>query len=145
MVNEGTPLDVEFSIQELKTALEGRSESDCYVTVCLPSTSTRVCRTKIVANFKDPEWNETFTFKVNDDLKGTLEVNLYDNNPLQFDNLMTSLKLDVSSLAVGKKETKEFIIDPEGKLWIAFALLESEKKYVSPREGSSSMGNTDMD
>ncbi|XP_031728917.1 cytosolic phospholipase A2 zeta isoform X2 [Anarrhichthys ocellatus] len=118
------------------------SESDCYVTVCLPSTSATVYKTKVVANVKDPEWNETFTFKVNDNLTGTLEVNLYDNNPLQFDNLMTSLKLDVSSLAVGKKETKDFIIDPEGKLWIAFELLESEKKYVSPCEGSSSMKET---
>ncbi|XP_031728916.1 cytosolic phospholipase A2 zeta isoform X1 [Anarrhichthys ocellatus] len=118
------------------------SKSDCYVTVCLPSTSATVYKTKVVANVKDPEWNETFTFKFNDDLKGTLEVNLYDNNPLQFDNLMTSLKLDVSSLAVGKKETKDFIIDPEGKLWIAFELLDSERKFVSPCGGYSTMKET---
>lgn len=45
------------------------SEADCYVTVCLPSTSTRVYRSKVVANSKNPEWNETFTVRVADDLK----------------------------------------------------------------------------
>ncbi|KAM6922712.1 cytosolic phospholipase A2 beta [Lycodopsis pacificus] len=118
------------------------SKSDCYVDVCLPSTSAMVYKTKVESNVKDPKWNETFTFKFNDNLKGTLEVNLYDDNPLQFDHLMTSLKLDVSSLAVGKKETKEFIIDPEGKLWIAFELLDSERKFISPRGGYSTMKET---
>ncbi|XP_074501749.1 cytosolic phospholipase A2 zeta [Sebastes fasciatus] len=125
------------------------SEADCYVTVCLPSTSTRVYRSKVVANSKNPEWNETFTVRVADDLKNPLEINLYDEDPMKFDDLIATLKFDISSLTVGKKETKEFILDPEtkslisrflflpsslrskGKLWMDFELLESGKKVGS--------------
>ncbi|XP_034408494.1 cytosolic phospholipase A2 zeta-like isoform X2 [Cyclopterus lumpus] len=115
------------------------SQSDCYVTVCLPSTSPRVYKTKVVSNSKSPEWNDTFTFKVNDDLKNTLEVNMYDEDSLKQDNLISCLKLDVSSQTVGKKETKEFIIDPESKskFWMAFELLESERKVFSPLKVTS--------
>ncbi|XP_056292174.1 cytosolic phospholipase A2 zeta [Pseudoliparis swirei] len=108
------------------------SQSDCYVTVCLPSTSPQIYRTKVVANSKSPEWNDTFTFKVDDDLKNTLEVNLYDEDPLKSDNLISSLKLDVNSQTMGKKETKEFIMDLKGKLWMAFELLKSERKVFCP-------------
>ncbi|XP_068424303.1 cytosolic phospholipase A2 beta-like isoform X2 [Clinocottus analis] len=107
------------------------SESDCYVTVCLPSTSTRIYRTKSVSNSKSPEWNDTFTFKINDNVKNHLEVNLYDEDPMKTDNLISSLKCDISSLTAEKKETKEFVIDPKGKLWIVFELLQSERKVSS--------------
>ncbi|TNN40817.1 Cytosolic phospholipase A2 zeta [Liparis tanakae] len=109
-----------------------RSQSDCYVTVCLPSTSPQLHRTKVVANSKSPEWNDTFTFKVDLDLKNTLEVNLYDEDPLKSDNLISSIKLDVNSRTMGKKETKEFVIDPKGKLWMVFELLKSERKVFCP-------------
>ncbi|KAG7999834.1 Cytosolic phospholipase A2 zeta, partial [Nibea albiflora] len=90
------------------------SEADCYVSVCLPSMSTPV-QTKVVANSKNPEWNETFSFSINDKLKKTLMVNLYDEDILSSD-LISTLKVDISSLTAGKKETKEFIIEPENIL-----------------------------
>ncbi|KAM9848230.1 cytosolic phospholipase A2 beta isoform 2-T2 [Aulostomus maculatus] len=104
------------------------TEADCYVTVCLPSTSGRIFRTNVVANNKNPEWNQLFTFKVNGKLKKTLQIHLYDEDPLKYDNLIYTLMFDISTLTVGKKEIKEFVIDPQGKLQIAFELHESVQK-----------------
>ncbi|XP_051278881.1 cytosolic phospholipase A2 zeta isoform X6 [Dicentrarchus labrax] len=127
-------LDVTILRAENILSTDYWSESDCYVTVCLPSTSTRVYRTKTMANSKNPEWNETFTFEVNDNLENTLEMHLYDVDLLN-DNLISTLKFNLSSLSVGKKETKEFIIDPEGKLWMAFELWE--RKSLSHRKDAA--------
>ena len=46
----------------------------------------------------------------------TLQMCLYDEDPLLSDNLISTLQFDISSLTVGKKETKEFIIDPKVKI-----------------------------
>lgn len=51
------------------------SDADCYVTLKLSSASSSVGRTKVVTNNKSPEWNETFTFTVND----ILQVRLLSN------------------------------------------------------------------
>lgn len=40
------------------------SESDCYVTLWLPTSSPEKIRTKTIANCKDPVWNETFYFRI---------------------------------------------------------------------------------
>lgn len=40
------------------------SESDCYVILSLPTATARTYRTKTVSNSNNPEWNETFTFRV---------------------------------------------------------------------------------
>ncbi|XP_068424048.1 cytosolic phospholipase A2 zeta-like [Clinocottus analis] len=45
-----------------------------------------------------------------------LEVKLYDEDPFKSDDLISFMKLDVSSLTVGKKETREVIIKPENVL-----------------------------
>lgn len=46
----------------------------------------------------------------------TLEVCLYDEDFPDYDDLMFSMNIDVSSLTVGKKEIKQFNIDPEVKI-----------------------------
>ncbi|KAM3606464.1 uncharacterized protein V6R79_017023 [Siganus canaliculatus] len=106
------------------------SEADCYVTVCLPSTSAKTYRTKVVANSKNPEWNETFTFTVNNNVKNILEMHLYDEDCLRYDSVISTLKVDIASLTAGKKETKQFIVDPEGKLWVTFELIERRENAI---------------
>ncbi|XP_068183643.1 cytosolic phospholipase A2 beta isoform X2 [Antennarius striatus] len=105
------------------------SEADCYVTVSLPSQSEKVCRTVTVGNDPNPEWNETFTFTINDEgVKSTLEVCLYDEDPMKTDDLLTMVTLDISSLTPEEKETRKFTVNSEGQLWLAFRLRQSKKR-----------------
>lgn len=48
--------------------------------------------------------------------QNTLEIYLYDEDFLKYDNLISTLKFDINSLTVGKTETKEFLIDPQVKI-----------------------------
>ncbi|XP_077438095.1 cytosolic phospholipase A2 beta [Vanacampus margaritifer] len=109
------------------------SEEDCYVTLTFPPAI--VFKTKTVANSKNPEWNQTFDFKLHSSLQTTLQIHLYDEDPM-YDDVIQRIMFDISTLEVGKKEIKEFVIQPQGKLWIAFELRENTMKAVSPRKES---------
>ncbi|XP_019737733.1 cytosolic phospholipase A2 beta isoform X2 [Hippocampus comes] len=106
------------------------SENDCYVTLTFPPAI--VFKTSTVANSKNPEWNQTFDFKIYSNLQTTLQIHLYDEDPM-YDEVIQRIMFDISTLKVGKKEIKEFAIQHEGKLWIAFELRES-MEAVSPHK-----------
>ncbi|XP_051937152.1 cytosolic phospholipase A2 beta-like [Hippocampus zosterae] len=110
------------------------SESDCYVTLILPPAI--VFKTTTVENDKNPEWNQSFNFTLHNNFQTTLQIHLYDEDPL-FDELIQTMVIDISTLTEGKTEIKEFAIQPEGKLWIAFTIKESERKAVSTFKGFS--------
>ncbi|XP_047433097.1 cytosolic phospholipase A2 beta-like [Mugil cephalus] len=107
------------------------SESDCYVTLSLPTVSTRTWRTKTISNNNEPEWNETFTFRVPSHLKNVLEMNLFDEDSFTADDLISTVNFDITKLTVGKKETKVFTLNPEttGELEVEFELLPSEETH----------------
>ncbi|XP_053732056.1 cytosolic phospholipase A2 delta [Synchiropus splendidus] len=111
------------------------SETDSYVTLHLPAVSSRVFRTTIAPNNKNPEWNQTFTFNVKDRVQGILEVRLYDEDPLKYDDLLWTLSVDISTLSVGEKTTKMFRMEPQGKLWLDFHLQKSISNPISRPEG----------
>ncbi|XP_035859477.1 cytosolic phospholipase A2 zeta-like [Sander lucioperca] len=104
------------------------SESDCYVILSLPTATAITYRTATVSNTNNPEWDETFTFRVPTNVKNILEMQLYDEDTMARDDLISTLLFDVRNLRVGKKETKVFNINPEKdeKLLVAFELLQSE-------------------
>ncbi|XP_034754738.1 cytosolic phospholipase A2 zeta-like isoform X2 [Etheostoma cragini] len=103
------------------------SESDCYVILSLPTATAITYRTTTVSNTNNPEWNETFTFRVPRSVKNILEMQLYEEDTMARDDLISTLLFDVRNLTVGKKETKVFNINPEDeKLLVAFELLQSE-------------------
>ncbi|XP_070771970.1 cytosolic phospholipase A2 zeta-like isoform X2 [Enoplosus armatus] len=105
------------------------SESDCYVSLSLPTATARTCRTKTVSNGCNPEWNETFTFRVPTQVKNILEIKLYDEDSLTRDDHISTLMFDISGLTIGKKETKVCTINPEtnDELLIDFELLQSNE------------------
>ncbi|XP_078101619.1 cytosolic phospholipase A2 beta-like [Sander vitreus] len=45
------------------------SESDCYVILSLPTATAITYRTATVSNTNNPEWDETFTFRVPTNVK----------------------------------------------------------------------------
>ncbi|XP_057705231.1 cytosolic phospholipase A2 delta [Corythoichthys intestinalis] len=101
------------------------SEADCYVTLAFPPAI--VFKTNTVNNSRNPEWNQTFDFKLLSHLKTTLQINLYDEDTM-YDDVIQRFVFDISTLNVGKKEIKEFAIQPQGKLWIAFEVKERHFK-----------------
>uniref|UniRef100_A0A803SMZ3 Phospholipase A2 n=1 Tax=Anolis carolinensis TaxID=28377 RepID=A0A803SMZ3_ANOCA len=82
------------------------SKADCYVELRLPTASPITRRTKVIDNCSDPEWNETFHFKIHNAVKNTLVLALFDEDVLVSDEL-TSLVFDVTGLKAGRplKET----------------------------------------
>ncbi|ETE61528.1 Cytosolic phospholipase A2 zeta, partial [Ophiophagus hannah] len=45
------------------------SQSDCYVSLFLPSASFETARTKNIKDCKDPVWNETFCYRIQNQVK----------------------------------------------------------------------------
>ncbi|XP_029925717.1 cytosolic phospholipase A2 zeta-like [Myripristis murdjan] len=105
------------------------SESDCYVTLRLPTASTRTHRTKTVPNSNAPVWNETFSFKPQNHLKNILEIKVYDDDTITSDDLISTIMFDIGTLTPDEKETKVFIINPETKdeLFVELELLKSDE------------------
>lgn len=45
------------------------SKADCYVELKLPTASPSVSRTQVVDNSENPEWNETFQYRIHSAVK----------------------------------------------------------------------------
>lgn len=45
------------------------SKADCYVELKLPTASPDVSRTRVVDNSENPEWNETFQYRIHSAVK----------------------------------------------------------------------------
>ncbi|KAI4899858.1 hypothetical protein NFI96_010932, partial [Prochilodus magdalenae] len=105
------------------------SESDLYVALHLPTASARIHRTKCIPNNNNPEWNETFHFRVQSLVKNILELGIYDED-IFLDDLCSKILFDISTLTLGKKETKVFNVDDKtnDKLWVEFEITESSEE-----------------
>ncbi|XP_031434720.1 cytosolic phospholipase A2 epsilon-like isoform X2 [Clupea harengus] len=101
------------------------SESDCYVILRLPTSSARSHRTQTVPNSNNPEWNETFHFRIHSHVKNVLEMHVYDEDYFTQD-LCSVVLFDISNLTLGQ-QTKIFIINEKtnDKLWVEFEMAES--------------------
>ncbi|XP_047432421.1 cytosolic phospholipase A2 epsilon-like isoform X2 [Mugil cephalus] len=121
-------LNVTVLRAKLSKSADLLSESDCYVTLSLPTATARTWRTKTVLNKNKPEWNETFTTRVPSQLKNILEINLLDEDDITPDDLISTIYFDVKCLPVGKKETKVFTLNSKtnDELLIQFELLQSD-------------------
>ncbi|XP_026565476.1 cytosolic phospholipase A2 zeta [Pseudonaja textilis] len=76
------------------------SKADCYVELHLPTASPIIYRTRVIDNSSDPEWNETFQYRIHDAIKNTLELTLFDKDVLISDEL-TSVVFDVTGIQAG--------------------------------------------
>nr|XP_025951379.1 cytosolic phospholipase A2 zeta-like isoform X3 [Dromaius novaehollandiae] len=88
------------------------SKADCYVELKLPTASPVVSRTQVVDNSDNPEWNETFQYRIHSAVKNILELTLYDKDVLVSDEL-TSVVLDVGGMKPGQPLLRTFRLNPE--------------------------------
>ncbi|CAK8673405.1 unnamed protein product [Clavelina lepadiformis] len=98
------------------TVLRGRnipkkdpfSKSDPYVKIYIKESPNACMKTRYIDNKKNPEWNQTFTFLLPNNLSEiTAEFTLMDKD-LKYDDSINTRKFDLSELAIGETVTKNF-------------------------------------
>ncbi|KAM7165265.1 cytosolic phospholipase A2 zeta-like isoform 3-T3 [Macrochelys suwanniensis] len=90
------------------------SKADCYVQLRLPTASPITYRTQVVDNSSNPEWNETFQYRIHNAVKNILEFSLFDEDVLINDEL-TSIVFDVGGIKPGQPLKRTFKLNPEAQ------------------------------
>ncbi|XP_025917450.1 cytosolic phospholipase A2 epsilon-like [Apteryx rowi] len=100
------------------------SQTDCYVSLRLPTASTDKFQTKTIKNCKDPVWNETFYFRIQGQVKNVLELRLYDKDVVTEDDHLFTVYFDIAKLSLGEQVFMHFKCDAQRKeeLEVRFAL-----------------------
>ncbi|NXB70830.1 PA24E phospholipase, partial [Donacobius atricapilla] len=91
------------------------SQSDCYVSLSLPTASVQHFRTKTVQNSKNPTWNETFHFTIQSQVKNILELKVCDEDKITQDDHLLTVFFDVSKIQLGENIQLSFQLNPQGK------------------------------
>ncbi|NXY31381.1 PA24E phospholipase, partial [Pomatorhinus ruficollis] len=100
------------------------SQTDCYVSLWLPTASNDKFRTKAIKNCKDPVWNETFYFRIQSQVKNVLELALYDKDVVTQDDHLFTVYFDIARLSLGEEVFMHFKCDSQRQeeLEVGFAL-----------------------
>nr|XP_023414478.1 cytosolic phospholipase A2 epsilon [Loxodonta africana] len=103
------------------------SQTDCFVTLWLPTASCEKLRTKTISNCSNPEWNETFNFQIQSQVKNILELSVCDEDTVTPDDHLLTVLYDLTKLCFRKKTHVKFPLNPEGmeELEVEFLLEES--------------------
>ncbi|NXT22856.1 PA24E phospholipase, partial [Syrrhaptes paradoxus] len=91
------------------------TQSDCYVSLRLPTASVQQFRTKTVQNSKNPTWDETFHFTIQSQVKNILELKVCDEDNVTEDDHLLTVFFDVSKIQLGENIQLSFQLNPEGK------------------------------
>ncbi|XP_077640276.1 cytosolic phospholipase A2 epsilon [Lonchura striata] len=89
------------------------SQTDCYISLSLPTASPETVRTKTIKNCKDPVWNETFCFRIQSQVKNILEMKVYDENAVTKDDLLFTVLFDVAKIQLGETVHLTFQLNPK--------------------------------
>ncbi|XP_072818718.1 cytosolic phospholipase A2 epsilon isoform X2 [Vicugna pacos] len=103
------------------------SQTDCFVSLWLPTASRKRLRTRTISNCPNPEWNETFNFQIQSRVKNVLELSVCDEDTVTPDDHLLTVLYDLTKLCFRKKTHLKFPLNPEGmeELEVEFLLEES--------------------
>ncbi|XP_066133064.1 cytosolic phospholipase A2 epsilon [Saccopteryx bilineata] len=103
------------------------SQTDCYVSLWLPTASQERLRTRTISNCTNPEWNESFNFQIQSQVKNVLELSVCDEDAVTPDDHLLTVLYDLTKLCFRKKTHVKFPLNPEGveELEVEFLLEES--------------------
>uniref|UniRef100_A0A8D0KUN4 Phospholipase A2 n=1 Tax=Strix occidentalis caurina TaxID=311401 RepID=A0A8D0KUN4_STROC len=87
--------------------------TDCYVKLWLPTASCREARTRTVHNCRNPVWNETFQFMIQNEVKNILELTVCDEDTFTPDDQLLTVHFDVAKIQPGEKVHLNFELNPE--------------------------------
>ncbi|KAE8587586.1 hypothetical protein XENTR_v10022027 [Xenopus tropicalis] len=102
------------------------SKADCYVQLRLPTASPLASRTAVVYNSSDPEWNETFKYRIHGAVKNILELTLYDRDVV-LDDKLSSVVFDIGHIKPGHSSKRVFKLGPKESLEVEFSLEKSKE------------------
>ncbi|XP_054256209.1 cytosolic phospholipase A2 epsilon-like [Indicator indicator] len=88
------------------------SQSDCYVSLWLPTASDEKFHTKTIKNCRNPVWNETFYFRIQRQVKNILEITVSDDDIVRDDDHAIVL-FDVAKLPLGETVSTAFPLNPQ--------------------------------
>ncbi|XP_066473614.1 cytosolic phospholipase A2 epsilon-like [Tiliqua scincoides] len=91
------------------------TQSDCYVTLRLPTASVKRTKTCTVNDNKDPVWNETFHYRIQNQVKNILELQVCDEDRYTEDDHLLTVFFDVSKIQLGETARLKFQLNPKGK------------------------------
>uniref|UniRef100_A0A8C5TWX2 Phospholipase A2 n=1 Tax=Malurus cyaneus samueli TaxID=2593467 RepID=A0A8C5TWX2_9PASS len=114
------------------------SQSDCYVSLSLPTASVQHFRTKTVPNNKNPTWNETFHFTIQSQVKNILELKVCDEDNLTQDDHLLTVFFDVSKIQLGENIQLSFQLNP--KVWVKFKGKVTQGLCFRPRNLDARLG-----
>ncbi|XP_058149976.1 cytosolic phospholipase A2 epsilon [Dasypus novemcinctus] len=103
------------------------SQTDCFVSLWLPTASNEKLRTRTISNCPNPEWDEAFNFQIQSQVKNVLELSICDEDTVTPDDHLLTVLYDLSKLCFRKKTHVKFPLNPEGmeELEVEFLLEES--------------------
>ncbi|CAM4588236.1 unnamed protein product, partial [Caretta caretta] len=87
--------------------------SDCYVSLWLPTASNKKVKTKTIEKTDNPVWNETFYFRIQNEVKNILELTVYDEDSLTKDDAQFTVLFDVAKVRPGEVIYKIFSLKSE--------------------------------
>lgn len=108
------------------------TKPDLYVTLTLPTATATTRRTRTINNSYSPEWNEGFSFRIPSQTKNILEINVFDEDLLSRDDLVSTVLLDLGTLELNSKLSRVFKLNPETEdfLEVEFELNSSEDQSL---------------
>ncbi|XP_042315961.1 cytosolic phospholipase A2 epsilon-like [Sceloporus undulatus] len=89
------------------------SQSDCYVSLFLPTASFEKVRTKTIKDCKNPMWNETFYFRIQNEVKNVLELRVHDEDDCITDDHLLTVLFDVYKIQLGETVCLTFPLNPQ--------------------------------
>ncbi|XP_061467310.1 cytosolic phospholipase A2 epsilon-like isoform X2 [Rhineura floridana] len=89
------------------------SQLDCYVSLFLPTASFERAQTKTIKDCKNPKWNETFCFRIQNRVKNVLEMTVHDANNCLVDGHLLTIFFDVSKIQLGETVHITIPLDPK--------------------------------
>uniref|UniRef100_A0A8C8SXQ2 Phospholipase A2 n=1 Tax=Pelusios castaneus TaxID=367368 RepID=A0A8C8SXQ2_9SAUR len=119
------------------------TQSDCYVSLWLPTASVKKARTKTVKNSKNPVWNETFHFRIQSQAKNILELKVCDEDEHTPDDHLLTVFFDVSKIQLGETVRLNFQVNPTQGLCntsrkldvrLGFDLCTEEQNFLKYRK-----------
>ncbi|XP_050811955.1 cytosolic phospholipase A2 beta-like [Gopherus flavomarginatus] len=96
--------------------------SDCYVSLWLPTASDKKVKTKTIKKTDDPVWNETFYFRIQNEVKNILELTVYDDDSLTKDDPQFTVMFDIAKVRPGEVAYEIFSSKSEESLEVEFKM-----------------------
>ncbi|CAH2328829.1 cytosolic phospholipase A2 delta-like [Pelobates cultripes] len=111
------------------------TKPDCYVCLWIPTTLQEKKRTKTIWNSKNPVWDETFHFRIHNQIKNVLELSVHDEDVGTKDDHLYTVSYDLANVTLNNPMLKTFPLNTKHneELQVEFDMVDipEPKKMVT--------------